>query len=113
MRASSLSNAKVVTLLNNYFVPVYLRNEDYDETGGASPDEKAERNRIYREALEAGLPAGTVCAYLLTPDARPIEVAPLNQSLATDPLRLAEVMERVIQKLNVPKGETLVQPAPK
>ena len=28
MRASSLSNAKVIDLLNSYFIPVYLRNED-------------------------------------------------------------------------------------
>ncbi len=112
MRASSLSNAKVIALLNHYFVPVYLRNEDCAEDGGAPAQENAERNRIYREAIQAGLPAGTVCAFMLTPDARPIAVAPLNQSVATDPDRLAQTMERVIRDLNTPKGEPLVQPAP-
>ena len=112
MRASSLSNAKIIDLLNGYFVPVYLRNQDYRDDGSAPPEEKAEASRIYREALQAGLPAGTVCAYLLTPSARPVDVAPLNQSAATDPDRLAEKLQRVIKDLKVAKGDPVAQPAP-
>jgi hypothetical protein len=112
MRASSLSNTRIIDLLNSYFVPVHLRNQDYNEHGDASAQEKAERNRIYRESLEAGLPAGTVCAYLLTPDAHPVDVAPLNRPEATNPERLAEKMERVIHDLEVTRGEPLLAPAP-
>lgn len=98
--------------MNGYFVPVYLRNQDFAAGGIASPQEKAEKNRIYREALEAGLPAGTVCAYLLTPTARPIDTAPLNRPEATDPQRMAEKLTRVVRDLNVTKGGSVVPAKP-
>jgi hypothetical protein len=112
LRASSLSNAKVIDLLNGYFVPVYLRNQDFADGGSASPAEKAQKNRIYREALEAGLPAGTVCAYLLTSTARPLDTAPLNRPEATDPERMAEKLTRVVRDLKVAKGDPVVRPKP-
>src|SRR5262245_41606260 len=112
MRASSLSNAKVIDLLNHYYVPVYLRNEDCADDGTASFEEKEERNRIYRDALKAGLSAGTVCAYLLTPEAQPVAVAPLNQSVATDPERLSELMQSVIDGLKTQRGDPLAPPSP-
>ena len=98
--------------MNGYFVPVYLRNQDFAEGGSAAADEKAEKNRIYREALEAGLHTGTVCAYLLTPTARPLDTAPLNRPEATDPERMAEKLTRVVRELNVTKGDPVVQPKP-
>src|SRR5262249_29256111 len=103
------SSAKVINLLNSYFVPVHMSN---DQNGSAPPEEKAEKNRIYREALAADLKAGTVCAYMVAPDGRPVAVAPLNENVAADPDRLAELMERVISELKVAKGEALVQPKP-
>ncbi len=112
MRASSFSSAKVIRLLNSYFVPVHLSNQDHDEDGGAPPEEKAAKNRIYREALAAGLKAGSVCAYLVAPDGRPVAAAPLNENVAADPDRLAELMERVTRELKVAKGDPLVRPKP-
>src|SRR5262245_23910352 len=112
MRASSFSSAKVIGLLNSYFVPVHLSNQDLGEDGGAPPEEKAARNRIYREALAAGLKASTVCAYMIAPDGRPVAVAPLNESVAADPDRLAGLMERVVGELKVAKGDPLVRPKP-
>lgn len=111
MRASSFSNAKVIDLLNSYFVAVHVRNQDCAEDGTAAPEEKAERDRIYREALKAGLPAGTVCAYLLTADGTPVDTAPLNQKLATNPQALAERMERLVKQQNVARGKPVVPPA--
>ena len=35
MRAGPLSNDKVISLLNAYYVPVFISNEDYDEKGQA------------------------------------------------------------------------------
>src|SRR5262245_1521816 len=110
MRASSFSNAKVVSLLNSCFVPVHMNNQETGEKGSAPPDEKAARNRIYRDALAAGLRAGSVCAYMVAPDGRPIAVAPLNESVATDPERLAALMEKVIRELKVTKGDAVVKP---
>jgi hypothetical protein len=109
MRASSFSSAKVINLLNDYFVPVHLSNQDQDN-GGAPGEEKAAKHRIYRDALAAGLKAGSVCTYMISPDGRPIAAAPLNESVAADPDRLAELMQRVVRELKVDKGDTLVQP---
>ena len=38
MRASSLSNPQIISLLNRYFVPVYASNEDYTPKGSAPAD---------------------------------------------------------------------------
>src|SRR5262249_38270740 len=52
LRASSLSNDRVISLLNSYFVPVYVANQDYTESGSAPEEEKAELRRLRREAAE-------------------------------------------------------------
>ena len=112
MRTSSFSNAKVIDLLNGYFVPVHISNDDCREGGPAPVEERELRDRIYRAALEAGLDAGTVCAYLVTPEGKPVATAPLNRDVAADPVKLAELMERVVRDLDVTKGEPLVPPQP-
>ena len=60
MRGGSLSHAKVVELLNAYFVPVYTSNEDYRDGGAAPPDERAELRRIQQEGYRKKLSVGTV-----------------------------------------------------
>src|SRR5262249_59319812 len=85
---------------------------DYRDGGSAPPEEKALKNRIYRDALAAKLPAGTVCAYLLTSGGRPLDVAPLNRPEATNPERMAEKLERVVHELKVPRGSPVVKPQP-
>lgn len=112
MRASSLSNPRVIDLLNKHFVCVHLRNQDFDEDGSAGEAEKKEKLRIYRAAVQAGLPAGTVCIYLLAPDGKPLDTAPLNRPDATNPERLAEKLSRVLRDLHVAPGEPLVAPQP-
>jgi hypothetical protein len=89
-----------------------LRNQDFAEGVDAPADEIAEKNRIYREALEAGLSAGTVCVYLLTPAGRPVDTAPLNRPEATDPERMAEKLTRLVRELKLTKGEPVVRPNP-
>src|SRR5262245_60034769 len=112
MSASSFSSAKVIDLLKSFFVPVHLSNQEYGEKGTAAPEEKAAMRHIYREALGAGLKAGSVCAYLISPDGRPVAVAPLNENVAADPDRLAELLQRVIRELKVARGDPLVRPKP-
>src|SRR5919197_3548626 len=97
MRASSLSNEKVISLLNRYFVPVYVSNEDYAEGGSAPAGEKAEKDRIYRETLKAGLSAGTVHAYVLAPDGRVLDSLHVAVAAKTD--RLLAMLERAVAKL--------------
>jgi hypothetical protein len=110
LRASSLSSTKVIDLLNGYFVPVSLRNQDFADEGAASADEKSEKARIYRDALKAGMHAGTVCVYLVSPDGWPMAVAPANEDLVYDPDRLAELMLLVVRQLNVVKAEPSAGP---
>ncbi|HZU36776.1 MAG TPA: hypothetical protein VFA18_12735, partial [Gemmataceae bacterium] len=72
-----------------------------------SPQEKAEYERIYREALQARLSAGTVHVYLLKPDGHVI--ASMHVAEATKPDRLLAMLERVVQTLHVHPGEPLVR----
>jgi hypothetical protein len=112
LRASSLSSTKVIDLLNSYFVPVSLRNQDFADEGAASADDKSEKARIYRDSLKAGMHAGSVCVYLVSPHGRPMAVAPANEDLVYDPDRLAELMLQVVRRLNVVKAEPTVAAKP-
>jgi hypothetical protein len=47
MRAGPLSNEKIIALLNAYFVPVYLSNEDYAKDGSASPGRESVSHAIF------------------------------------------------------------------
>src|SRR2546429_1126636 len=110
MRAGPLSNSTVISLLNGYFVPVYGVNEDYRDRGAQPPEEKAEYNRIYKEALAAKLSAGTVHVYILSPDGHAIDS--LHVATAAKTERLIDLLERTIKKLKVRQGQALVAPAP-
>src|SRR4051812_10920483 len=89
-----------------------MNNHDHAQDGNAPAEEKAAKNRVYREALAAGLKAGSVCVYLISPDGKPVAVAPLNENVAADPDRLADLLERVIRELQVAQGDPLVKPKP-
>ena len=110
MRASSLSNAKVISLINRFFVPVYVSNEDYAKNGPAPAEEKAERNRIYQEALKAKLSTGTVHVYIVNTDGHPIDSLHVAQASKVD--AMTAMLERVVEKLGTPAGEPLVKPQP-
>src|SRR5262245_59786149 len=109
MRASSLSDARVVTLLNRYFVPVFVSNEDYGGSGSAEPAERAEYQRIFGEAAKAGLSTGTVHVYILTTDGHPI--ASLHVAEACKPDELVSLLERAVQKLRPRPGNPVIKPA--
>src|SRR2546421_562943 len=105
MRAGPLSNAKVVSLLNSYFVPVYTSNEDYRGDGAAPPEERAEHRRIFREALEAKLSTGTVHAYILSPDGHAADS--LHVATASKVESLIDMLDRNIKKFKTPEGRPL------
>jgi hypothetical protein len=109
MRTSSLSNNQVIELLNSVYVPVHLRNQDFDG-GTGEPEERREKDRIYRDALAAGLSAGTVCVYLVSPDGKPIATAPLNEQTAADPDKLLPLMRGVAKDLGAQPGPALTTP---
>jgi hypothetical protein len=109
MRAGPLSNSKVISLLNRYFVPVYAANEDYRENGAAPPEEKAEYNRIFKESHAAKLSTGTVHVYVLNPQGHPMDSLHVAEAAKTE--RLVQMAEGVIKKLGVREGQAVVAPA--
>src|SRR6516225_3136610 len=96
MRAGPLSSPEVIDLLNSAFVPVFAVNEDYGDAGPAPEPEKAEYRRIYSEALQAKLSAGTVHAYVLEGDGHPIDSLHVADAARTD--RLVSMLKRVIRE---------------
>jgi hypothetical protein len=110
MRAGPLSDPKVISLLNRYFVPVYISNEDYHGKPPAVPPEEAQAHqRIYREALQEKRPAGSVCVYLVAPDGKGLDS--LIVSDAARPGQLQKLLEAAVAKLGTTEGKPLVPPA--
>jgi hypothetical protein len=105
-----LSDNRVVTLLNRYYVPVYTSNEEFREGGSAPPEERAELLRIHREGREKQLSVGSVHAYVLSPDGRTLDS--LHVAEAFKPERLATMLERQARALGVRAGEPVLKPAP-
>lgn len=109
MRAGPLSNNNVIDLLNRYFVPVFVSNEDYQEKSGvASPVEKKEYRRLFDEFLEKKLPCGTVHVYLIGPDGHAIDSMHVANASRTE--KLLAMLQRCIDRLGVHPGEPLVKP---
>ncbi len=116
MRAGPLANAKVIDLLNSYFVPVYTSNDLIAGDPDFVKKEKAERERVYRAFLDAKLSAGSVQVYVLSPDAAPlgsIHVAHAgDKDKSTGKDRTQLLLEKTIRDLKTAKGEPLVWPRP-
>src|SRR5215212_7017458 len=110
MRAGPLANAKVIALLNRYFVPVYVSNEDYADKGPAPAEEKAQKQRIYREAARDGLSVGTVHVYILTPDGgHPVDSLHVADAAKAD--RLAATLRQAVGRFRPAPGKPVVDPA--
>ena len=109
MRAGPLSNTRVISLLNRFFVPVYAANADYREGGVQPAEEKTEYNRIFKEAHAAKLSVGTVHVYVLSPAGHPIDSLHVATAAKTD--RLIDLLERTVEKLSVREGKAVVPPA--
>lgn len=76
-----------------------------------SPEEEAERDRIYREALGAGLPAGSVHVYILAPDDGHV-LDSLHVAQAAKTNVLLSLLERITLRLGTTAGEPAVAPSP-
>jgi len=99
----------VISLLNSYFIPAYVSNEDYGSKGPAPEDERKAWQKIYHATLEKKLSAGSVHVYVLTPDGDPIDsihVAHANTAKVTATLKGA------IEKLGTREGKPLVEIKP-
>src|SRR5262249_52798593 len=113
MRAGPLSDDKVIDLLNRYFVPVYVTNEDYTH-GDASTPEKAARTQMIREAWASDkaslLRASDAACYVLAPGGKVIDALRLPECLVTE--KVTALLENAIKKLAIPEGKPLVKATP-
>jgi len=98
----------VIDLLNTYFVPVYVSNEDLRDGGSAPATEKKEHMRIYLEAHKAKLSTGTVHVYIVGPDGHPIDSQ--HVATATKVEQLTAMLQRTVDRLKTPAGKALVAP---
>jgi len=110
MRAGPLSNGKIIALLNRSFVPVYAVNEDYAPKGPAPAEEKAERERIFKEGYEHHWSVGTVHVYVLRPDGHLFGT--LHVAEAARGENLLALLEKAVGDLQPASGPPLVPPAP-
>src|SRR4051812_6759505 len=108
MRAGPLSKKIVSDTLNQYFVPVYTSNEDYQDGGAAPPEERAAYQKIYRAALEKKLSTGTVHAYVLSPDGEPVDSLHVADAARGD--NTLKMLQRAVERFHVKPGEALVTP---
>lgn len=103
-----LSDGRMISMLNRFFVPVYLSNEDFEGNGKAAPAERAEMSRVYHEALNAKLPVGSEAIYLVAPDGRVLDAI----RTPGDPSQMIPLLERARDRVKPREGGPLVKPAP-
>ena len=110
MRAGPLSNTNIIGLLNQYFVPVYVVNEDYSRKGPAPAEEKAELQRIFKEGHATKKSVGSVHVYILNPEGHFIDS--LHVAEAAKPKVLSAMLQKTVQELKLRPGApvTKVQP---
>lgn len=106
MRAATLSNDTVMSLLNGYCVPVYISNAEYGGSGSAPQDERQAYGNIYRAAHAKKLRVGTVWGFICTPEGDPID----SLYVGGPPEQLIAALKKAIEKLGTREGKTLVEP---
>jgi hypothetical protein len=119
MRASSLSNAKVIDLLNRYFVPVTVDGVYVQFNDSVPAEEKAAYRDVFsklhalnkdnRKLGKPDLSVGSVHAYVLAPDGKPLDSLHVAEA---KPEQVAKMLQRAIDTLKTPAGKPLVEPCP-
>ena len=110
MRTGPFSRTAVIEKLNAAFVPVYAVNEDYRSALATPEPERRLFDRIYREALAKKFSAGSVHAYVLSPDGEVIGTRHVAEAAKKGEMErfLAEMQS----KTGTASGATLVTPKP-
>ena len=107
MRASSLSDARVIDLVSEYFVPVSVSRDDYQREP-RDEEEKAELQRLDRERSQRGLKGGRVCAFVVAANGDVLATQPVQ--LAYKPENLRALLEDIIVSQKVrPRSEEAIQ----
>ena len=95
-------------MINNYFVPVYVANEDLGRNGKLPAEEKTEVRRIYTEAANAGWNVGSVCVYIAGPDGRALDALKVPE--VTSSKTAIALLQKTIDRLKLKEGKVLVKP---
>jgi hypothetical protein len=119
MRASSLANARVIDLLNDYFIPVNVDGVYVQHNESVEAGEKAAYRQLFQDLhqlnkqnKDAGKPAvsvGTVHAYVLNAEGKPLDSLHVAEA---GPDRVIAMLEKAIDTFKVPKGKPVVAPSP-
>lgn len=107
MRAGPLSDTNIIALLNEYFVPVYVVNEDYRSKGPAPAEEKALLQTIFKEGHAAKKSVGTVHVYILDPQGRLIDS--MHVAEASKPKKLQAMLRKTADDLHLRAGAPVAQ----
>jgi hypothetical protein len=110
MRAGPLSNTNVIGLLNQYFVPVYVVNEDYAQKGPAAAEEKLELRRIFKEGHTAKKSVGSVHVYVLDSHGKLIDS--LHVAEAAKPKVLTAMLQKTVDNLKLRPGQPVAKVQP-
>jgi hypothetical protein len=110
MRAGPLSNSQIITLLNSAFVPVYAVNEDYSRNGSAPAEEKAERDRIFKEGYAQKRSVGSVHVYVLRPDGQLFDSMHVAEAAKSE--KLLALLNKTVTELKPVSGKPVVPPEP-
>jgi hypothetical protein len=111
MRTGPFAMDSVIGLLNRFYVPFYVANEDWNGGGKLPPEDKREIQRIVHEAHAARMRAGSVCIYIAGPDGKIIDALRVPQ--AYEPVQnTVDLLQRTIDTLKVKEGKPLVPPSP-
>jgi hypothetical protein len=108
MRAGPLSSSNVVDLLNRYYVPVFVSNEDFHGDGSASKAERDALQRIFKEGYAANWSVGSVHVYLVGPDGHLLDTLHVAEAAKTE--TLASALKRIVARLGTQAGEPVVAP---
>jgi hypothetical protein len=110
MRAGPLSNTNIIGLLNQYFVPVYVVNEDYARKGPAPAEEKSELQRIFKEGHAAKKSVGSVHVYILNADGKLIDS--MHVAEAAKPKVLTAMLQKTVTELSLRPGAPVAKVQP-
>lgn len=119
MRASSLSNNKVIELLNAYFIPVYVDGTYLQAHADTEASELAEyrglfaalhrANELRQQSGQAALSTGTVHAYVFAADGRALDSRHVAHA---GPASVIEMLEQAVKAVGATPGKPIVAPHP-
>ena len=95
MRVSSLSDARLIRLIADHFVPVWVSRDDY-QLPAADKDDKVLLRKIDDSRHAKKLDGGTVCVYIATPDGNVLATLPVQR--AHDPKLLKPFLDRIVSE---------------